>query len=62
MDSLRRLKVQSVMKGANGACVAMISGSLLSEGQIVAGWRVTRIEPQQVVVQWRDVTRALPLD
>jgi len=53
MARVRKLKLQSVLRGPGGA-TAMISGHLLTEGQEIQGWTVARIEARRVVLAWRD--------
>jgi hypothetical protein len=49
VSAVRKLKLQSVLKGEHGA-VAMISGDLLTEGQQITGWTVREIATRQVVL------------
>jgi hypothetical protein len=47
----KRLKLQSVLSGRNGS-KALISDNLLSEGQTIDGWTVSKINPRNVVLTW----------
>ena len=58
IEAVRQLKLQSVLAGAGGA-TAMISNNLLTEGQTIAGWTVTKIEGRQVTLTWGDQTYML---
>jgi hypothetical protein len=60
MDDVKKLRLQSVLSG--GRPTAMISNSLLSEGQQIAGWTVVSIKPQQVTLQWKDKTHTLQME
>jgi len=53
IEAVRRLELQSVLKGPRGAA-AMISGNLLTEGQAINGWTLKSIRPRQVVLTWKD--------
>jgi len=49
----RKLLLQSVLTGSQGR-TAMISNNLLSEGQTIRGWTVSRIQSNQVILTLRD--------
>lgn len=53
-----RLSLQSVLMG-NHETVAMISNNLLTEGQTIQGWTVTKIEPREVTLTWNEQTYVL---
>ncbi len=48
-----KLSLQSVLMG-NHETVAMISNNLLTEGQTIQGWTVSKIEPREVTLTWND--------
>jgi len=49
VSAVKELKLQSVLKGPNGA-MAIISGNLVSEGQVIKSWTVSKIQPREVVL------------
>lgn len=59
--SAQGLKLQSVLVGRHGA-TAMISNNLISEGQIISGWRVAKIRPRQVVLTWKEHKHLLTIE
>jgi len=60
LEAARQLKLQSILTGANGA-TAMVSNNLLTEGQIIVGWTVKKIEGRQVTLAWNDQTYVLKM-
>ncbi len=46
------LRLEAILMGASPS--AMISGQLLTEGQMIDKWRVIEISPGRVVLQWQD--------
>jgi len=60
MSAVRKLKLESVLMGPRGP-MAMISSNLLSEGQILEGWTVSKIRPLAVVLTWRDQKHVLKI-
>jgi hypothetical protein len=46
------LRLQSVLLGNPAS--AMISGSMVNEGQTLQGWKIVKIEASRVVLQWKD--------
>jgi hypothetical protein len=46
------LELQSISTRRDGTSVAMISDYLVTVGQDINGWTVTRIEPRHVVLTW----------
>lgn len=46
------LRLQSVLLGNPAS--AMISGSMVNEGQTIQGWKIVKIEAGRVVLQWKD--------
>ena len=60
LDAVQQLKLQSVLAGTGGA-TAMISNNLLTEGQSIAGWTITKIEGRQVMLTWGDQTYTLKM-
>ncbi|MBS3735019.1 MAG: hypothetical protein KGY99_08830 [Phycisphaerae bacterium] len=61
LGEVRGLELQTVLTDAGGQTMAMISNNLLTEGQVIAGWTVVRIEADRVVLRWRDRTHTLNL-
>ncbi len=59
MEALKTLKLQSVLVGRQTA--AMISNNLVTTGQDVRGWTVTRITPGEVELSWQDRTAVLEM-
>lgn len=49
------LTLQSVLVG-NHEPVAMIANNMLTVGQMVQGWTVSRIQPREVTLTWNDRT------
>ncbi|MCE5276782.1 MAG: hypothetical protein ABFD92_06885 [Planctomycetaceae bacterium] len=57
---IEAMVLQSVLSGSSGA-VAMISNNLLTEGQSLNGWTVTKIEQRQVTLAWKHLRGVLTL-
>jgi len=53
MVAVRDLRLQSVLIGKSGA-TAIISNNLLSEGQTIQGWTVSKIQAREVLLVWKD--------
>ena len=53
MVAVRDLRLQSVLIGKSGA-TAIISNNLLSEGQTIQGWTVSKIQAREVLLMWKD--------
>ena len=49
LGAVERLQLQSILKGPNGS-VAMISNNLLTEGQMIEGWKIVKIQPREVIL------------
>jgi hypothetical protein len=60
LEAVKQLHLQSVVAGPSGAA-AMISNTLLCEGQVICGWTVTKINPQSVLLTWQDQTYELKM-
>lgn len=58
--AVKLLSLQSVLTGSAGR-LATISNNLLSEGQVISGWTVSKINPKDVVLTWRDQTYVLKM-
>ncbi len=56
-----QLKLDSILTGPSGK-IAMISGSLLTEGQKISGWTVRQIRDKRVVLVWKDHQRVMQLE
>jgi hypothetical protein len=60
MQAARTLTLQSVLTGAAGA-TAVISNNLLTEGQTIRGWTISKIGFKEVVLTWKDQTFVLKM-
>ncbi len=60
LEDVKKLVLQSVLVGSREP-MAMISNNLLTEGQKISGWTVTRIEPRKVTLTWQDKTYVLQM-
>ncbi len=60
VQAAKSLHLQSILKGSDGA-KALISNNLLSEGDLIQGWTIRRIEPKQVLLDWKDHTYVLEM-
>ncbi len=49
----KTLNLQSVLKGS-GSSRALISDTLVSQGETIAGWTVEEIRPRSVVLTWEE--------
>ena len=58
-EAARRMRLQSILFGQQ--TVAVISNNLLTEGQQIDGWTVTRIRPRSVTLKWKDRTFVLEM-
>ena len=61
IEAVKQLSLQTILSGADGKAKAMISNNLLSEGQGIAGWTISKINPRDVVLTWKDQTYTLKL-
>ena len=52
LEELKTLALQSVMMGRNGTGTAIISNNLLTVGQSIKCFTVTKINPDSVVLDW----------
>lgn len=59
MAEVKKLRLQSVLVGRQTA--AMVSNNLLTTGQTINGWTVSRIEPREVELTWKDQKYVLEL-
>lgn len=55
-----QLQLQAVLKNSQGRSI-IISGSLLSEGQMINGWTVSEIHARKVVLEWNGHTYVLSM-
>ena len=39
----------------------MISNNLLTEGQVIRGWTIVKIQPESVTLKWKDQTVELKM-
>ena len=53
LAAAKQLRLQSVLAGPHGA-TAMISNNILTQGQVIAGWTIQKIEPESVTLVWQD--------
>lgn len=60
MQAIQGLQLQSILVGAHGN-TAMISNNLLTEGQMIHGWKIAKIASGEVVLTWRDKRHILRL-
>jgi hypothetical protein len=60
-DAVKQLKLQTILSGADGRALAMISNNLISEGQTISGWTVIKINPKDVTLSWKDQKYTLQL-
>ena len=60
MRIVRGLKLQSVLTGSKGA-KALICNNLLREGQMICGWTIKTIQPDKVVLTWKDKRHVLKM-
>lgn len=58
-NALKQLNLQSVLTGGSGRPIATISNNLLTEGQVISGWTVFKIDPTEVTLKWKDQTHVL---
>ena len=56
--AVQQLRLQAVLKTSHGTS-AIISDSLLSEGQMINGWTVREIHARTVVLEWNGHTHTL---
>ncbi len=59
MAQVKTLRLQSILVGRQKA--AMVSNNLLTTGQTIKGWTVSRIDPQEVELTWKDQKYVLEL-
>jgi len=60
LQEAQKLSLQTILTGSSGS-TAMISNNLLTEGQTINGWTVSKIRPSEVVLTWKDKTYVLAL-
>jgi hypothetical protein len=60
LSAVKELRLQSVLAGPHGA-TAMISNNILTEGQVIRGWTIVKIEPESVTLKWNDQTVELKM-
>ncbi len=53
LSAVKELRLQSILAGPHGA-TAMISNNILTEGQLIHGWTIIKIEPESVTLKWKD--------
>lgn len=57
LQAVKTLKLQSVLVGKE--TIAVISNNLLTVGQTIKGWKVTRIDAREVELTWKEQTYIL---
>lgn len=55
-----KLNLQSVVLSDPPS--AMISGAIVTQGQVINGWKIVLIERRQVTLKWRDETHVLKME
>jgi len=60
MESVSKLQLQSILMGSHGA-TAMISNNLLTEGQAIVGWKVSKIRTREVILTRGNKTYVLKM-
>jgi hypothetical protein len=60
MQAAKSLTLQSVLMGKGGA-TAVISNNLLTEGQTIRGWTISRIGAKEVVLTWKEQSYTLKM-
>ena len=60
LSAVKELRLQSVLAGPHGA-TAMISNNILTEGQVIRGWTIVKIDPESVLLRWNDQTVELKM-
>jgi hypothetical protein len=60
LQAAKALTLQSVLTGAAGA-TAVISNNLLTEGQTIRGWTISKICAKEVMLTWKDQTFVLKM-
>lgn len=56
---LGKLDLQSILIGASPT--AVVNGVLIQEGQFINDWKVVKIQPENVILQWRTRQRVLTM-
>jgi len=59
-DAVKQLRLQSVLKGPTES-VAMVSNNLLTEGQLINGWTVKKIESNRVILERQNQVHVLEM-
>jgi hypothetical protein len=59
LKAAQQLGLQSVL--LSGTPKAMISNQVLAVGDVIVGWKITRIEPKQVELRWKNETHLLQM-
>jgi len=60
LKTVQTLQLQAVLGGSTGSC-AIISNNLLTGGQQIQGWTVTKIEARKVVLSYKQYVHELKL-
>lgn len=60
MAAVRKLQLQAILLGS-AQVTAIISNNLLTEGQKIDGWTVSKIRPKDVVLTWGDHEHVIKL-
>jgi len=61
LEAVKTLKLQTVLVGKDKKNAALVSNNLVTVGQLVKGWTVTKIEPRMVELTWKDQKHVLEL-
>jgi len=61
LKAAQAMHLQSVLESPRGAA-AMIDNNVLTEGQMIQGWKIVKIGSSQVVLQWREETFVLKMN
>jgi hypothetical protein len=59
LEDVKGLRLQTVLVGRSPA--ALISNNLVTRGQVIKGWTVTRIDSREVELTWKDQKHVLDL-
>jgi hypothetical protein len=59
VGKLDGLKLQSTMVRPQGKSTALISDFVLSTGDTIQGWKIRKIQPDRVTLQWQEFTHTL---
>lgn len=61
LEALKDLRLQTVLVGKGKTNAALVSNNLITTGQVIRGWKVTKIGPHGVELTWQDITHTLEL-